>query len=94
MVGASFWTDMRKQGFVVIDFPARQVAVFPNDAGQVVVASQDDGTTSLSILEPDEVHSFVAAVLKAGTTAKAINVEMTAGDDAHCVIEKARGDFA
>ncbi len=93
MVGADFWDHMREHGFILIEYPARKLAVFSNDCGQVVIAAQDDGVTSLSVLEADEVHDMAAALLKAGTNAKAISVEMAAGHDAHCAIEKARGDF-
>lgn len=91
MVTKTFWEDMRDHGFMLVDYPARAIAVFPNDSGQVVIAGRTDAVTSIAVLEPQEVHSIALALVAAAKTANVTGAGLDAEYGAHWVIQKAMG---
>ena len=91
MVTETFWADMRDNGFMLVDFPARAIAVFPNESWQVVIASHSDAATSITVLERQEVHSIALVLVAAAKAANVTGAAIDAEYGAHCVIQKAMG---
>ena len=86
-----FWQDMREEGFILIDAPARKFAVFPNDSGQVVIASYFDGETHINVMEPDEIGTVISDLRKAQATAQKTWNAIEPEYQAHLAISKAMG---
>lgn len=53
-----FWDDMRESGFILVDAPARKIAVFGNTSGQIVIAIEDDGSRVLTTVCLDELSDL------------------------------------
>lgn len=88
---ATFWQEMRDEGFILVDAPSRKVAVFPNQSGEVVLASLEDSTTHICMIEPDEIGEIVAALITAKLDANAILDAIEPAYEAHVAISKAMG---
>lgn len=64
-----FWQDMREEGLMLVDAPARKIAIFPNDSGQVVIASSEDGMQCIATICSDEFDAFNALLKSAKESA-------------------------
>lgn len=84
------WDDLREQDFVVIDYSARKLAVYPNTSGQVMVASEVDGVLTCLDVEPEEVAALIAALQRALPKAREDAARMSAEYQTHGALEKAR----
>ena len=81
---------MRADGFMVVDAPARKIAIFPNDSGEVVIAIQDGSATCFTELQAPEIAPAIVALMEADHVASPKAALMDAQYNAHCAIEKAR----
>jgi hypothetical protein len=88
---SSIFDALREDGFLVIDCPARQVAVFANISGQVVMHMQEDGQAFSQVIESNEVDQLCAALKRAACEAKPIADGIQAEYQTHVVIEAAKG---
>ncbi len=64
-----FWKEMRDSGCLLINAPARKVAVFPNSLGDVMLAILDCSTEGiegdcLTAIDVDEIDVLIVALLK------------------------------
>lgn len=73
-----FWQNMRREGFMVADCPARKIAVFPNQSGQVVVAVRQDGLDCIATLDAEELDAFMAKFKDASEIAVELDAVITA----------------
>lgn len=86
-----FWEDMREERFMLVDAPARKVAIYPNDSGMVIVAIKEGRTTCVTTLQVSEIDATVSALIKAKQVAQPMDELIDAQYGAHCAIEKAKG---
>jgi hypothetical protein len=71
--------SLKANGRLVVDFPARKLAIFPNEDGQIVVRSwMGDDEEGVAILEPSEIEPLVDALRMSGHEAFAIEQRMSA----------------
>lgn len=82
------WTAAAKEGHVVVDYPARKLAVFANTSGQVAIVAEDEGVQSVLCLEFDEALKAISAFAKAARIAADRTAEMFAEYEA----AKTRGE--
>lgn len=84
------WKDAAERGFVLVDFPARKVAVFANQSGEVVIASEVDGEVSAVAVDVEEALRLVALVRDAIDDAVPVSRRLDAEFAAYNAIEDAR----
>lgn len=77
-ISKKFWQSMRTEGFIVLDAPTRKVAVFANQSGEVVLATQEDKRQCITTLTPVEVSGLVTALVRARIVAKPIEAAIKA----------------
>lgn len=82
-----FWQDMREEGLMLVDAPARKIAIFPNNSGQVVIASSEDGMQCIATICPDEFDALDALLQSAKQSA----IEIDSGHHAEFAIWCAKG---
>lgn len=82
---------MRDNQFILVDLPARKLAVFANDSGQVVTASLEVERTHIGLIEPEEVARVVAALLAAQIDAQEVAKAIEPDYLAYEAISKAMG---
>ena len=70
-----FWQEMRENDFMLVDAPARKIAVFSNTSGMIVLAVEDDGQQVITEICFDEMSEFEALLASAKDTAMAITAE-------------------
>lgn len=85
------WDDLRADGRVVVDAPARKLAVYSNKYGDVVLMSLEDGSVHHASVSPNEVTALLRELMRASGEAKAIGQELNAEYVTHQAVEKARG---
>ncbi len=85
-----FWSELRKNDFLVVDAPARKIAVYPNRDGMVVIAISDNGKDCTTELQLSEVRGFLSRLAVAEHFAGLIKKKMDAEYGAHLAVEKAR----
>ena len=85
------WVDAAQDGHVLLDYPARKVAVFANQSGEVVVVSEHDGVESVVALELEEALHMVAMLRDAIDDAAPISRRVGAEFAAFQLIQKAQG---
>lgn len=90
-VNAPRWDDLKADGRVVCDHPARKLSVYPSTCGLVVLLSVEDGQRSAVAVNPEEVPDLMRALLTAGAEAAEIGQRIEGEYATHLVIEKARG---
>ena len=69
-----FWEDMRESGFIIVDAPARKIAVFGNTSGQIVIAIEDDGIRVLTTVCLDELSDLQGLLARAQESAFEIDI--------------------
>ena len=79
-----FWNDMREEGFLLVDAPARKIAVFSNTCAEVVLATTQDSKTCICTLDADEVDGLVELLIKAKLEAAPRDAELQAMYAIHC----------
>ena len=84
------WKEAANLGFVLVDFPARKVAVFANQSGRIVIATEVDGEASFVDVEVDEAVRLVALVRDAIDDAVPVARKFDAEYAAFNAIENAR----
>ena len=82
---------MRADGRVVVEFPGRKLAVYPNTSGQVVLLSEIDGEGAYFEVQPEEVVALIAALQRAGSEALVTGRQLNAEYQTHVALEKAKG---
>jgi hypothetical protein len=82
---------MKADGRVVMDFPGRKLAVYPNTSGHVVLLSEMDGEGAYFEVLPEEVVALIAALQRAGAEALETGRELNAEYQTHLALEKAKG---
>lgn len=87
----NFWQDMRDNEFILVDAPARKLAVFANQSGEVVMASLEDGYTHITTIEPNEIGNLIAALNFAKGEAQLFLDAIEPEYQAHVAISKAMG---
>ncbi len=70
-----FWQEMRENDFMLVDAPARKIAVFSNTSGMIVLAVEDDGQQVITEICFDEMSEFEALLASAKDTAMAITAQ-------------------
>lgn len=90
----SIFDDLRGSGDVVIDYPARKIAVYANTSGHVVLLCQDGDEQMLQMIDPDEIGELCAALMRAGKQARPISDAIEADFEAFTAIAKAQGSAA
>ena len=64
-----FWEDMRENEFILVDAPARKIAIFCNTSGQIVIAIEDDGRRVLTTVCLDELSDLQGLLARAHESA-------------------------
>lgn len=82
---------MRADGRVVMEFPGRKLAVYPNTSGQVVLLGEIDGESAHFEVQPEEIASLIAALQRAGSEALVTERQLNAEHQTHVALEKAKG---
>lgn len=82
---------MRVDGRVVMDFPARKLAVYPNTSGQVVLLGEIDGESAHFEVSPEEVAALIAALQRSASEAMEMGRHLEAEYQTHVALEKAKG---
>lgn len=72
------WAAAAAEGHVVVNYPARKLAVFANTSGQVAIVSEDDGQQSVLCLDFEEALEAISAIAKAARVAADRAAEMFA----------------
>ena len=90
-MSAPVWIDLKADGRVVVDARARKLAVYPNQSGQVVMLSVEDGVAMYSTVEPDEIPALVSALLAANVEASKLQLEFESSYAAFQAIQQAKG---
>lgn len=85
-----FWEDMRDEGFLVVDAPARKIAIYANTSGQIAMVTLMDGQTQALTIEPEEVADVVSRLIKSGREADATGKRIASEAFTYLAIEKAR----
>lgn len=91
-MSAPNWSDLREDGRVIVDAPARKLAVYSNPVGHVVLLSVDDGQDTYTDICPDEIPALLAALHRAAAEAIQTDRVLTAEYAAFRAIEKAQGN--
>lgn len=73
-----FWQAARDAGFMLVDAPARKIAVFANTSGQVVLATSEDGEQCVSTICADEIELLEGLLRQAKEAALEIDAEYQA----------------
>ena len=81
--------QMRQEGFLVLDHPARKLAVFPNTSGMVAVISEEDGIQSVTVITCDEISAVCKALMDAGNRAQEIDDVLTSSYETNQAIQRA-----
>jgi len=84
------WDALRDDGRVIVDAPARKLAIYSNNDGHVVILSLEDGITSFTALTPDEVPHAMKALLISGAEATQREMELESEYGAFLAIERAK----
>ena len=86
------WDELRAHGYMVVDGPQRKLAVYPNYAGQVVMAYQEgaDVTTCLRI-GVHEMQALMSAMANANDQAVEVACELHAAEVTQDVLERVKG---
>lgn len=85
-----FWQDMRDEGSMLIDAPARKIAIFANTSGQVVLAVSEGGEQCASAVCPDEIELLEVLLSRAKATALGIDA---AYQTEHVIWRAKTGDY-
>lgn len=85
-----FWQGMRDNEFILIDAPGQKLAVFPNDSGMVVIATEQDRATCMTTVEVDDIDALVSKLIDAKHTAVPVSRQLEAQYETHCAIENAK----
>lgn len=75
---SNFWHGMRSSDFMLVDAPSRKIAIFPNESGQVVIATQDGEEQCVTNICCDEIEDLERLFAAAARVAKGIDVEREA----------------
>lgn len=84
------WMEAAERGFVLVNAPARKVAVFANQSGEVAIVSAVDGVEIVTPVDLDEALRLVALLRDAIDDAAPIARHMEAQYAAFNAIEDAR----
>jgi hypothetical protein len=82
---ATFWQEMRNEGFILVDAPKRKIAVFPNTCGMLVIAAEDDGKC-IATIDVDEVDALIELLKSAKEVAAPIDADIQAKYAIHCAM--------
>jgi len=83
--------ELRGAGLFVVDAPARKIAVYPSEWGQVILMAEEDGKRVYAAIDLCEIAALVVALGQAHESAAKESAHMAADYAAFCAIEKARG---
>ncbi len=86
------WADAEEDGHVLVNFPARKLAVFANTMGCVALVLEQDGQQTVTELEPQEALDFVAMLCAAINEAVPTYQRNVAEFAAFEAISKAKGE--
>ena len=73
-----FWQAARDAGFMLVDAPARKIAVFANTSGQVVLATSEDGERCVATVCADEIELLEGLLRQAKSSALEVDAEYRA----------------
>ena len=88
------WDELKKDGFAIVDYPMRKIAVYPNENLSVTIFMEDLGGSAMTTIEHGEVAEFCAALVRAGNQSAADNFVADSEYAAHRAIETARAGVA
>lgn len=85
------WNELRAEGRVVVDAPARKLAIYPASGGHVILLSVDNGKATYTEIQPHEFDAAMSALAQAMLEGEGIHRELVACYETQMAIEKAQG---